>query len=166
MLFLREAFTWVPVYLFFLLFFFSNCRKYIFPIITLSVLTFAITDFTSASILKPLIARLRPCRDPNLTFEFNNLVGCGGIFSMPSSHASNHFGLSTFWFIVIKHTLNRKWVLLFAWALIICYAQVYVGVHYPFDVATGALLGTLVGWATGNLFIKRVSLIFENNDIK
>lgn len=141
MLIARQAFTWIPLYFFFLLFFYANCRKFLLPIIALSLVTFAFTDFTSASILKPLIGRLRPCHDPSLHFSINNIAACGGIFSMPSSHASNHFGLAAFWFYAIKKTLNRKWYWLWAWAFIICYSQIYVGVHYPGDVIIGALLG-------------------------
>lgn len=155
MLLLREAYTWIPLYLFFLLFFYSNCRKYLLPIVALSLLTFAITDFTSASLIKPFIARLRPCHDETLRFNINNIAGCGGIFGMPSSHASNHFGLATFWFLVIRDTLNKKWHWLWAWAFIICYAQVYVGVHFPGDVFIGALLGIATGNLTFYLFHKR-----------
>lgn len=145
MLLLRQSFTWIPLYFFFLLFFYANCRRFLSPIIALSLVTFAFTDFTSASILKPLIGRLRPCHDPALRFAINNIAGCGGIFSMPSSHASNHFGLAAFWFCVIKETLNRKWYWLWAWAFIIGYSQIYVGVHYPGDIITGALLGIGIG---------------------
>jgi membrane-associated phospholipid phosphatase len=152
MLLLRQPYTWIPLYLFFLLFFYSNCRKYILPIVLLSVLTFAITDFTSASIIKPLVGRLRPCQDPGLRFTINNIAGCGGIFGMPSSHASNHFGLATFWFMVIKYTLGQKWNWLFVWAFVICYAQVYVGVHFPGDVFIGALLGIVTGNVTFYVF--------------
>ena len=154
MLILRQAFTWVPVYLFFLLFFITNCRKYILPIVALSVFTFALTDFTSATILKPLIGRLRPCIDPTLNFDVRNIAGCGGLFSMPSSHASNHFGLSTFWFLVIQYTLQRKWYWLWIWAAIIGFAQIYVGVHFPGDILSGAVLGILIGYLTFSIFKK------------
>lgn len=159
MLLLRNQYTWVPLYLFFLLFFYFNCRKYLLPIIALSLVTFALTDFTSASLIKPFIARLRPCHDPTLHFSINNLAGCGGIYGMPSSHAINHFGLATFWFMVIKNTLDQKWFWLFAWAFIICYAQVYVGVHFPGDVIIGGLLGTAIGHLTSLLFRKRMAQI-------
>ena len=144
MLLLREAFTWIPLYLFFLLFFYFNCRKYLLPIVLLSALTFAVTDFGSASIIKPLVGRLRPCRDPAINFEIMNLAGCGGIYSMPSSHASNHFGLATFWFLTIRKLLNRNWYWLFIWAFFIGFAQVYVGVHFPGDIIVGAAFGTAV----------------------
>jgi undecaprenyl-diphosphatase len=152
MLILREAFTWIPVYLFFLLFFYSNCRKYFVPIVILTMLTFALSDFTSATIIKPLIGRLRPCHDPTLSFEVNNIAGCGGIFSMPSSHATNHFGLSTFWFLIIRELLNRKWYWLWLWAFIIGYAQIFVGVHFPGDIITGAILGIGFGYLNFYLF--------------
>ncbi len=158
MLLLREAYTWIPLYLFFLLFFYANCRKYLLPIVILSMLTFAITDFTSASLIKPFIGRLRPCHDPALNFVLNNIAGCGGLYSMPSSHASNHFGLATFWFLIIRHTLERKWYWLFIWAFIICYAQVYVGVHFPGDVTLGGLLGMGVAYFTYYLFCRWTAL--------
>jgi membrane-associated phospholipid phosphatase len=152
MLLLRQPYTWIPLYLFFLLFFYFNCKRYFLQIVVLSLVTFAITDFTSASIIKPFIGRLRPCQDPTLNFTLNNIAGCGGIFGMPSSHASNHFGLATFWFMVIKHIINQKWSWLWAWAFIICYAQVYVGVHFPGDVIVGGLLGIATGYVTFYLF--------------
>lgn len=156
MLLLRQPFTWIPLYLFFLLFFVFNCRKYLKPIIILSLVTFAITDYTSASIIKPLIGRLRPCQDTTLQFTLNNIAGCGGIYSMPSSHAANHFGLATFWFMVIKHTVNQRWFWLWIWAFIICYSQVYVGVHFPGDVIVGAMLGMVTGYLTYQAFKRRV----------
>jgi undecaprenyl-diphosphatase len=150
----RQAFTWIPVYFFFLLFFVSNSRKYILPIIVLSVFTFALTDFTSASILKPLIGRFRPCQSLSLGFEVRNIAGCGGIFSMPSSHASNHFGLSAFWFFLINHLYKSKWYWLWIWAALIGFAQIYVGVHFPADILTGAVLGLLAGSFTFYIFKK------------
>ena len=153
MLLIRQAFTWIPLYFFFILFFYANCRRFLLPIIALSLVTFAFTDFTSASILKPLIGRLRPCHDLSLHFSINNIAGCGGVFSMPSSHASNHFGLATFWFFVVKETLDRKWYWLWLWAFIIGYSQIYVGVHYPGDIITGALLGTGIGSFTFYIFL-------------
>lgn len=152
MLLFRQPYTWVPLYLFFLLFFYTNCRRYFVPVIALSLVTFAFTDFTSASILKPLIGRLRPCHDPSLPFSVNNLAGCGGFFSMPSSHAANHFGLAAFWFYAIKETVNSKWYWLWLWAFLIGYSQIYAGVHYPGDIIAGALLGVGIGLFICKLF--------------
>jgi undecaprenyl-diphosphatase len=152
MLLLREAYTWIPLYLFFILFFYFNLRSFFVKIIVLSLLSFAITDFVSASILKPFIGRLRPCYNPEVTFQVNNLPGCGGIYSMPSSHASNHFGLASFWFMIIRNTLQKQWYWLLIWAFAIGFSQIYVGVHFPGDILTGALFGTGIGFFCFYLF--------------
>lgn len=102
---LREAKFWIPLYLFLLIFFIRKKKNFCLIIIALSILTFAITDFTSAGILKPLIGRIQPCHDSELGFSLNSIIGCGGKFSMPSSHAANHFGLAAFWFNVIAYCL-------------------------------------------------------------
>lgn len=162
MLLMRQPLTWVPVYFFLLLFFYNNCRKYILPIILLSIITFSLTDFTSATLLKPLIHRIRPCYDLTLSFPVNNPAGCGGLFSMPSSHASNHFGLSAFWFLTIRHLLQRKWYLLWVWAFCIGYAQIFVGVHFPGDILAGAFLGISVGYCAFYFFKKWMS-VFDNS---
>jgi len=49
--------------------------------------------------------------------------------------------------------------LLFLWAASICYAQVYVGVHYPLDVICGSLVGLLIGYITATVFNKSKGLI-------
>jgi undecaprenyl-diphosphatase len=81
-------------------------------------------------------------------------VGCGRAFSFPSAHAANHFGISFYLmpFFASFGTLPK--ILLFVWAAIVAYAQVYVGVHYPVDVLTGAFLGASIGFGISILFKK------------
>ena len=157
MKFLRYQYTWIPFYAFILWFIFRYAKSQAWQFVILTLLCFAITDYTSASIIKPMLGRLRPCHDPELMDEIRGLVGCGGPYSFPSSHASNHFGLATFWFLAIRQMTGRKWGWLYAWAGIICYAQIYVGKHYPLDIAGGALLGVLAGLLCFRLFDKWTS---------
>ncbi len=42
--------------------------------------------------------------------------------------------------------------------IIISYAQVYVGIHYPLDVIGGALLGSGIGLFTSWMFNKYIGL--------
>ncbi len=153
MLLLRNAITWIPLYLFMLYWIIRFGKKHAWQFILFTVIVFAITDYVSASLLKPLIGRLRPCWNPDLQPYLRNIVGCGGQYGMPSSHAANHFGIAAFWFWSIRLIKGQKWYWLWAWAIAICYAQVYVGKHYPFDILVGALLG----YTTGTLFAR----IFE-----
>jgi undecaprenyl-diphosphatase len=40
----------------------------------------------------------------------------------------------------------RPWLLFFYLvALMVAYSRVYIGVHYPFDVLLGAIVGSLLG---------------------
>ena len=71
---------------------------------------------------------------------------------MPSSHASNHFGLAMVWFWVILYLKGKRWNWVWFWAGIICYAQVYTGKHFPLDIAAGAVLGIITGTCMAKLF--------------
>jgi membrane-associated phospholipid phosphatase len=152
--FFRDPLTWIPLYAFMLFYAFrAGKQKTAVAFILLSVLTVAITDSVTAQVFKPLFGRLRPCHDPEMQSFIRSLVDCGGLYSMPSNHAANHFALAAFWFYSIHRITGKKWRWLWVWAAIICYAQVYVGKHYPFDVLVGAIFGTLTGWGMFRLFV-------------
>jgi membrane-associated phospholipid phosphatase len=52
--------------------------------------------------------------------------------------------MAFFIYRTLRHT-SRWWSLVFVWAFMISYAQVYVGVHYPLDVICGGMVGSLIG---------------------
>jgi len=55
--------------------------------------------------------------------------------------------------------LSRWWILIFSWAFVISYTQVYVGVHYPIDVIAGAFVGCVLGIMMAYIFTKQIGLI-------
>lgn len=152
MLLLRNPLTWIPLYAFLLYYAVRKAGIQAWKFILLSVCSFAITDSISASVLKPLFGRPRPCHDAELQPFIRNILECGGLYSFPSSHAANHFGLAVFWYWSLWIMTGRKWKLLWIWAALVCYAQVYVGKHYPFDIAGGALLGMITGTLMAKIF--------------
>jgi membrane-associated phospholipid phosphatase len=151
----RNQDTWIPVYLFLLLFMLMNFGWRSWKWVVFIGITIAITDQISSSVLKDFFNRTRPCRDP-LIAPYIRFLGnyCPQSGSFTSSHAANHFAAAVF----IHKTLGlyfKKWTgLFYFWAASICYAQVYVGVHYPLDVAGGAILGTLIALLTARLYSK------------
>lgn len=152
--FFRNATNWIPLYAFVLYLSIKNYRKQVWFWVVFAVLTIVITDQLSAHIIKPLVQRNRPYVD--LTFSSQVRLLLSNVnrgYSFVSSHATNHFGIAIFFTETIAVLKKyRNWFL--SWAFIICLAQVYVGVHYPLDVACGALLGVFLGKVTAHLFNK------------
>lgn len=153
MLLLRNPPIWIPLYMFMLWW----CYRQLKPSIAIAfivgtLLCFGLADFSSSSLFKPLIERPRPCAVPSMEPYVRELVGCGGVYGFPSSHAANHFALASFWYWAIFIVKGRRWNWLFIWALAICYAQVYVGKHYPLDVLAGGFLGLVIGTSMAKLF--------------
>jgi undecaprenyl-diphosphatase len=158
--YLRNAYTWTPLYLFLLVFVTINFKGRGWWWVVLFLCTVSLTDMVSSKVIKEAFERLRPCRDPgffeNVRLLLNN---CGAGFSFTSSHAANHFGMATFIFITLRNIFKSWTWLFYVWATAVAYAQVYVGVHYPFDVLGGAIIGVLFGMLLGTFFNKRFSFV-------
>ena len=153
----REAITWVPLYIFLLIFVLVNFGVKAWPWILAFIVTVALTDQVSAHLIKPLVSRARPCYDPLLADHIRLLMQyCSSSRGFPSSHATNHFGIAYFIYRTMKPHFGKWCFLFFVWAATISYGQLYIGVHYPSDVICGALLGTGIGYITGTIFNKRI----------
>jgi undecaprenyl-diphosphatase len=63
--------------------------------------------------------------------------------SFPSGHAATSFACAT----ILTLAFPRLVVPLYVLAAAIAFSRVYVGVHYPFDLVGGALLGVAVATA-------------------
>jgi undecaprenyl-diphosphatase len=90
--------------------------------------------------LKAVIGRPRPyVRFP----EQEPLLHATLDLSLPSGHAATSFAAAT----VLARLVPRIAVPAFLLAAAVALSRVYVGVHYPVDVALGAFLGFSVGAA-------------------
>jgi undecaprenyl-diphosphatase len=158
--YIREANLWLPLYLFFFVWALLNFGKRGWLWILFAACTGALTDLVSSRLIKENIFRLRPCQNPELMQKIHVLVNyCPGSSSFTSSHAANHFGFAAFLVITLSR-FTPAWIyLLYVWAAAICFAQVYVGVHYPFDVVTGGILGWLLGAIMARFFNNYAGLI-------
>jgi 4-amino-4-deoxy-L-arabinose transferase-like glycosyltransferase/membrane-associated phospholipid phosphatase len=98
------------------------------------VLVLAVGDGLLCNPLKHAVARERPC---HALADARVLVGCSSSGSMPSAHATNWFAATAVMFWFYRRSLRFMLPL----ALAVAFSRIYVGVHYPSDVAAGAALG-------------------------
>jgi undecaprenyl-diphosphatase len=77
-------------------------------------------------------------------------VHCGAGKSFPSSHASNNFFAAT----ALSSYFPRGKYFFYTIATLIALSRVFVGVHYPIDITTGAILGTMIGIFISKIFLR------------
>jgi undecaprenyl-diphosphatase len=98
-----------------------------------------LSDQFSSFVIKPLVGRIRPC------FALQGvrlLVECGGGKSFPSSHAVNNFCAAA---VLSSYYASKRW-LWFGIAALVAFSRPYIGVHYPSDIAGGAVIGAACGY--------------------
>lgn len=154
----RNKYTWIPLYAVLVFLIIRKHKWKAVYVLGFAAITVLLADQISAHVIKPLVERPRPCNDACIGRYVHNLVDCGSGYSFVSSHATNHFALAFYFITVFARPSNRFYVVLgfLFWAGLISFAQVYVGVHYPFDVLCGGIIGILIGFGMG--WINRYTL--------
>lgn len=141
--FLTEKWNFIiPLALVFLYLFLRGRRS--MRVLLLSSLVLLLLADGSATALKSLFQRARPCQ---VLDHVRTLVGCSSSFALPSNHATNIFAMASFF----ASSDRRLVVPLFVLAFLVGYSRIYVGVHYPLDVLGGAVLGIALGLLLGSL---------------
>lgn len=155
----RNSYFSIPLYLFLLLLAIVNFKKNAGWWIIFAACLPILTDFVSSKLIKENIWRVRPCNDPSMADGLRFLVNYRPkSSSFTSSHATSHFGLAVYFYMTLKNIIGKWALLFFLWALMIVYAQVYVGVHYPIDIICGGLIGSAIGYFVASTFNKNYSL--------
>lgn len=158
--FLRHANNWIPLYIFLAIYLLYKYNIEAIKYILYIVLAFALADYISAGIIKPFVARLRPCHSAYL--QVNLLLGhCGGKWSFPSTHATNHIAIALS--IVMANIFTKRWINLcwIIWAIAIGFAQIYVGVHFPSDVLAGIILGSMIAFINWKYILPAIEKMYE-----
>ena len=146
-------YTWIPVYAFLLFLVFRFVGKHIWLVAISVALLILASDQASVHLFKNVFLRYRPCHNL-LIKDIMHLNGsCGGTYGFVSSHAANTFALAMFLALFFKNRINYFGVYIFIWAAFVSYSRIYNGVHYPADIAVGALLGMFIGWAIYKLYL-------------
>ena len=141
---------WLPFILLFWLLLSYLDKKNRRKILILIPLVIIFGDLLGKSI-KILELRDRPWF--SLGESINHLGGKGGRhYSFPSNHALNITSIA----YILSSIYTNYYKYFWAYASVVIFSRVYIGVHYPLDVFTGASIGFLVGMGCYKLY-ERVS---------
>lgn len=101
----------------------------------------------SSNLIKHSVKRQRPSHNTEIKNQIHIVNNYrGGEFGFVSSHASNVFGIITYFFLCVNWLQKRKKILFYIYPLIVVYSRIYLGVHYPLDVLGGSIIGIFFGF--------------------
>lgn len=140
---LSDRWVWIPFYM---VLTYIVMRRYTWRhgllCLTLVALLITLSDQTCATVIRPLVMRLRPTTPDNpishIVHTVNNYHG--GRYGFPSCHAANTFALAVFLSLYLRRT--GMTILLVTWATVVSYSRIYLGVHYPGDILCGLCIGS------------------------
>lgn len=141
MVFLSSRWSWLVLALLFLAVVLFKRKKGMLHFALSMALTIGVVDGVTYQVLKPLVARERPCHQ----LQEVRLVPqwCGGDFGFPSNHAANGMAAT----VVVYRWLGRKaGVVALMCTLIVGLSRIYLGVHFPGDVLAGYVVGGCMGF--------------------
>ncbi|MGL4630695.1 MAG: phosphatase PAP2 family protein [Leadbetterella sp.] len=130
-----------------------NDKKAFFWSLALFAISVGLADYFSSGILKPWVARLRPCHDPEIRDSIrivNNYFG--GKYSFASSHAATSAAMVASFLIRIPVGNSLRYILI-VWALLVALSRVYLGVHFLSDVLVGACIGIGFSYGVYSIFL-------------
>ncbi len=145
--FLAKYFEYFLI-LFLLFFLVKNLKKYR-PMVFESFLAAILARLGIVNLIRWLWFRPRPFLENhiNLLFPYNPAEP-----SFPSGHAAFYFAIATVVFLYLKKVYPRPkfwWgagVLFYIASFLISISRVFSGIHWPFDILAGAIIGIFSGW--------------------
>ena len=138
--------NWTPLYaLFFFLFLIAFPLKKAIKGISFTLLALGLS-IGLTELVKLVFKRVRPNNLDKLTDQLR-ILQTPEDYSFFSGHAAVSMAVSLF----VIYALGRrfKWIIVcLLWPVLFCFSRLYVGVHYPSDILTGIVIGSVLGYMT------------------
>jgi undecaprenyl-diphosphatase len=143
-----ERFVWIPLYVLLIVFLYRKFGRQSLVMVFFSVLLILLSDQGSV-LMKNTFERLRPCQDDSLSFLVHTVKNkCGGKYGFVSSHAANTMAVFVYMLLLARNSSKAITIITLLWVLLTGYNRVYMGVHFPADVAGGWIIGAAAACIT------------------
>ena len=154
-LLITKQFNWIPFFLILLFILYKKIgqKQLLVALLTIAALITFTNEITD--LVKFSVQRIRPCNDEELK-GLIRVVKQSDTFSYFSGHAANSIAAMMFVFLILKKYYKYSY-LIFLYPLIFAYSRIYLGLHFPLDIISGYIFGSL----TGILFYKIYSKIIS-----
>jgi undecaprenyl-diphosphatase len=149
--YISQKWTWIPFYIWILYVLYRNYGRRVLWFLPFIALMITGSDQIS-TLLKETTERFRPCHEPSIQ-HLVHLVNnkCGGTYGFVSSHAANSMALAVFIILMLPKGYRDLRIEMIAFALLNGYSRIYLGAHYPLDVAGGFIVGFIMALLTATL---------------
>lgn len=151
-LLITKQINWTPFFLILLFILYKKLGTKKLGIAILIVATLIAFTNEITDVIKFSVQRIRPCNDDVLV-GLIRVVKDSDTFSYFSGHAANSTAAMMFVFLILRKHYKYSY-LLFLYPLIFAYSRIYLGLHYPLDIISGYVFGSLTGWLFYFIFKK------------
>jgi len=156
MMWATNALIWLPLFVLLLVITIRSYRwKTIMVVFSMALMITASDQLANLS--KHSTQRLRPSQDPSLVKSVHIVNGMrGGMYGFYSAHASTTFAVAIFLIVLLRK--KYRWIapVVIAWAFIMSYTRIYLGLHYPGDTLAGMVIGSSLGLLFGCVALKLI----------
>ena len=143
--FITHKFAAIPMYAYLLYLLYKNYNLKTLGITLVFIALLITATDQLANVFKDAFARPRPCKEDFMA-QGRFLMDYCGKYGYFSAHAASSTALAIFLGNILKKWYKLAFPLLFIWAMLVSYSRIYVGKHYPGDVITGILIGSIIGF--------------------
>lgn len=143
--FITDAKNWLPLIAIVWLAMICSGRARLRVLALALLVAVGFTDLICARIVKPLVGRTRPCElAQNTDFKCRRLLPLKTSRSFPSNHAANTAAFAAAMIAMCGFKAGWPFIII---SFLVGYSRIYVGVHFPLDVAVGWLIGSIFALA-------------------
>ena len=159
-LLITNQINWIPFFLILIIILYKKVGQKQLLVALLIVAVMITFSDQMTNLVKNNVQRLRPCNDIELE-GLIRIVRDSETFSYFSGHAANSMAAMMLVFLILRQHYKYAYLILL-YPLVFAYSRIYLGLHFPLDIISGYVFGSLVGILFYNIY-KKITTKYTTN---